>query len=139
MPARPAIAARCTMALVEPEIACRITEALRSDDLVRISLGFGPPAMAISAARLPVASAKRQRSDDTAGAVAEPGSMKPSVSARQAMVEAVPITIQVPGVGIHSSWARLRAWSSSEPSREDAHGPPQSAHAPRRVPPCLPA
>jgi hypothetical protein len=40
------------------------------------------------------------RSDDTAGAVAAPGSVKPSVSARQAMVDAVPITMQVPAVGI---------------------------------------
>ena len=88
------------MAFVEPDVACRITDALRSADLVRISLGRGPPAIAISAARLPVASAKRQRSDETAGAVAEPGSMKPSVSARQAIVEAVPITMQVPEVGM---------------------------------------
>jgi hypothetical protein len=40
------------------------------------------------------------RSDDTAGAVAALGSVKPSVSAKQAMVEAVPITMQVPDVGI---------------------------------------
>src|SRR5215207_10052892 len=131
MPARPAIAARCTIALVEPEIACRITDALRSADLVRISLGFGPPAMAISAARLPVASAKRQRSDETAGAVADPGSMKPSVSARQAMVEAVPITMQVPEVGISWSWARLRSGPSSEPARYAAHSRRQSVQAPR--------
>ena len=105
------------MALVEPEIACSTTEAFFSADLVRSSLGLGPPATAISAARLPVASAKRQRSDDTAGAVAVPGSMKPSVSAMQAMVEAVPITMQVPDVGISWSCARLRSSPSSEPAR----------------------
>ena len=53
-----------------------------------------------TAARRPVASAKRARSDDTAGAVAVPGRMKPSGSALQAMVEAVPITMQVPDVGM---------------------------------------
>ena len=58
------------------------------------------PDTAISAARLPVASAIRMRSDDTAGAVAAPGRVKPSVSAMQAMVAAVPITMQVPDVGI---------------------------------------
>ena len=75
-------------------------EAFFSADLVSSSLGFGPPVFAISAARLPVASANRQRSDETAGAVAEPGNMKPKVSAMQAMVEAVPMTMQVPEVGI---------------------------------------
>src|SRR6478736_5826033 len=109
MPARPAIAARCTIALVEPEVACSTTEAFFNADLVSNSLGFGPPVFAISAARLPVASANRQRSDDTAGAVAEPGSMKPKVSAMQAIVEAVPITMQVPEVGMSWSWARLRS------------------------------
>src|ERR1700744_2188602 len=99
MPARPAMAARCTMALVEPEVACSTTDAFLSDALVSNSLGFGPPVFAISAARRPVASAKRQRSDDTAGAVDVPGSMKPSVSAVTAMVEAGPITMQVPDGG----------------------------------------
>src|SRR3954453_203497 len=100
MPARPAMAARCTIAMVEPDVACSTTEAFFSADLVSNSLGLGPPVSAISAARLPVASANRQRSEDTAGAVAEPGSIKPRVSAMQAIVEAVPITMQVPDVGI---------------------------------------
>ena len=117
MPARPAMAARCTSALVEPDVACSTTDALRSAALVRISLGRGPPVLAISAARRPVASAIRARSDDTAGAVDEPGSMKPSVSARTAMVEAVPITMQVPEVGMSWSCARSRFGPSSEPAR----------------------
>ena len=58
-----------------------------------------------------------QRSDDTAGAVAVPGSMKPSVSAMQAMVEAVPITMQVPDVGMSWSCARPSSGPSSEPAR----------------------
>ena len=117
MPARPAIAARCTSALVEPLVACSTTEALRSAAVVRISRGRGPPARAISTARLPVASAMRMRSADTAGAVAAPGSVKPSVSAMHAMVEAVPITMQVPEVGISWSCARSRLASSSAPAR----------------------
>ena len=117
MPARPAMAARCTSALVEPEIACSTTEALRSAALVSSSLGFGPPVFAIVTACVPTASEKRARSDDTAGAVAVPGSMKPSVSARHAMVEAVPITMQVPEVGISWSWARPSSGPSSVPAR----------------------
>ena len=111
------MAARCTSALVEPQIACSTTEALRSAALVMIWRGVGPPAFAISTARLPVASARRMRSDDTAGAVAAPGSVKPSVSASDAMVEAVPITMQVPAVGISWSWARPSSTSSSVPAR----------------------
>src|SRR4029079_5204258 len=111
------MAARWTMALVEPEVACSTTEAFFSADLVRSSLGFGPPVLAISAARLPVASAQRQRSGDTAGAVAERGSMKAKVLAMQAIVEAVPITMQGPEVGISWSWARLRSGPSSVPAR----------------------
>ena len=63
-------------------------------------VGRDVPTTAIWAARAPVASARRVRSEDTAGAVAAPGRVKPSVSVRHAMVEAVPITMQVPAVGI---------------------------------------
>src|SRR5215207_5714187 len=73
MPARPAIAARCTTPLVEPLIACSTIDALRSEAAVTSSLGRGPPAFAIATARVPVASAIRMRSEDTAGAVAAPG------------------------------------------------------------------
>src|SRR5450631_3509669 len=47
--------------LVEPPIACSTTCALRNDAGVRSSLGFGPLALAISAATLPLASAERKR------------------------------------------------------------------------------
>ncbi len=77
-----------------------MTDALRSAVRLMIWRGVGSPDTAISAARLPVASAMRMRSDETAGAVAAPGSVNPRVSARHAMVEAVPITMQVPEVGI---------------------------------------
>ncbi len=65
--------------------------------------------------------------------------MKPSVSAMQAMVEAVPITMQVPEVGISWSCARSRSGPSSEPARNAAHSRRQSVQAPSRVPSCLPA
>src|SRR6185437_13436430 len=85
--------------LVDPPIACITTWALRKEDAVRISLGFGPLAMAIAAATLPLASARRKRSACGAGMVALIGSDIPSASVTQAMVEAVPITMQVPTDG----------------------------------------
>ena len=57
----------------------------------------------------------------------------------QAMVEAVPITMQVPEVGISWSWARSRSGPSSEPARNAAHSRRQSVQAPSRAPSCLPA
>ena len=59
-------------------------------------------ACASAAARRPVATAWRRRAPEPEGAVAPPGSISPSASVRQAMVDAVPITMQVPPVG-HSS------------------------------------
>ena len=50
--------------------------------------------------------------------------MKPSVSAMHAMVEAVPITMQVPEVGISWSWARSRSGPSSVPARIVRPQPP---------------
>src|SRR6266540_426398 len=47
--------------LVEPPIACSTTCALRNEAAVSNSLGFGPFALAITAATLPLASAERRR------------------------------------------------------------------------------
>ena len=77
MPARPAIAARCTMPFVEPPIACSTISALRKLRSVNSSVGRGVPAFAISTARLPLASAMRTRSACTAGTAAAYGSEKP--------------------------------------------------------------
>jgi hypothetical protein len=60
---------------------------------------LGRAGIAISAARLPLASAMRRRSAWVAGAVALMGSARPSASMMQAMVLAVPITMQVPTEG----------------------------------------
>src|SRR3954466_4326666 len=87
------------MPLVDPPIACMTICAFRNAEGVRISLGRGPPETAISAARLPLASAMRTRSACGAGTVALIGSDRPMDSVMQAMVEAVPITIQVPTDG----------------------------------------
>src|SRR6202046_763382 len=85
--------------LVDPPIACSTTSAFRNEALVSNSLGFGPFATAIAAATLPLASAQRKRSACGAGIVALIGSDRPSASVMQAMVEAVPITMQEAGRG----------------------------------------
>src|SRR5262249_61857509 len=85
--------------LVEPPIACNTTWAFRNEDAVRSSLGFGPLAFAIAAATRPLASADRKRSACGAGMVALIGRLRPGVSVMQAMVGAVPITMQVPTDG----------------------------------------
>src|SRR5260370_40635516 len=85
--------------VVEPPSACSTAGALRTDEAVRNSLGRGHFALAIAAATLPLASAKRNRSAWGAGIVALIGSDRPSASVRQAIVLAVPITMQVPTDG----------------------------------------
>ena len=97
MPSRPAMAVRCTMALVEPptDISTRI--AFSTDFGVMTCRGVIRVSMSRTAA-LPVSSAATSRSECTAGIAAVPGSDMPSASAMQAMVDAVPITAQVPAV-----------------------------------------
>src|SRR5258708_10046018 len=85
--------------LVDPPIACSTTCAFLNEAGVRNSLGFGPFALAISAATLPLASAERKRSACGAGMVALIGSDRPSASVMQAMVEAAPLTIPRPTAG----------------------------------------
>src|SRR5262249_10363707 len=80
------------IALVEPPIASRTRSAFSTEAGVMTSRGSGPPERAKAAARNPLASAIRSRSACTAGMVALPGKLMPSVSAMQAMVLAVPIS-----------------------------------------------
>src|SRR6202012_3951866 len=112
-----AIAVRWISPLVEPPIACITICALRNEDGVRNSLGFGPFAFAIAAATLPLASAERKRSACGAGIVALIGSDRPSASVTQAIVEAVPITMQVPTDGASRPFTASISWSSISPAR----------------------
>ena len=120
--------------LVEPPIACNTTCALRNEDLVRTSLGFGPFALAMAAATLPLASARRKRSACGAGIVALNGSDSPSVSVMQAMVLAVPITMQVPTDGASRPFTASISLSSISPARYFAHSLRQSVQAPSTSP-----
>ena len=85
------------MALVEPPTAISTRMAFSTDFSVMTWLGRIGSAISRTAA-LPVSSAATSRSACTAGMAAVPGSDMPSASAMQAMVEAVPITAQVPAV-----------------------------------------
>src|SRR5215470_6191663 len=120
--------------LVEPPMACITICALRNDDLVRNSLGFGPFALASAAATLPLASASRKRSACGAGMVALIGSERPSASVTQAMVEAVPITMQVPTDGASRPLTASISLSSISPARYFAHNLRQSVQAPKTSP-----
>ena len=67
-----------------------------------------------STALRPVNSAKRKRSAITAGTAAVPGRLMPAASTMQAIVLAVPITMQVPVVGASFSLtASISVWSIS--------------------------
>src|ERR1700733_3083448 len=120
--------------LVEPPIACSTTCAFRNEDAVKNSLGFGPLALAIAAATLPLASAERKRSAWGAGMVALIGSDRPSVSVMQAMVLAVPITMQVPTDGASRPLTASISTSSISPARYLPHSRRQSVQAPRTSP-----
>src|SRR5215470_6752333 len=120
--------------LVEPPIACSTTCAFRNDDAVRSSLGLGPLALAIAAATRPLASADRKRSACGAGMVALIGRLRPSVSVTQAMVEAVPITMQVPTDGASRPLTASISLSSISPARYFAHNLRQSVQAPKTSP-----
>src|SRR6476660_8438797 len=120
--------------LLEPPIACSTTCAFRNDDAVSNSLGFGPLALAIPAATLPLASAERKRSACGAGIVALIGSDRPSASVMQAMVEAVPITMQVPTDGASRPLTSSISASSISPARYLAHSRRQSVQAPSTSP-----
>src|SRR3954466_13932335 len=120
--------------LVEPPIAWSTTCALRNEAAVRNSLGFGPLALAIAAATLPLASADRKRSACGAGIVALIGSERPSASVMHAMVEAVPITMQVPTEGANRLLTASISTSSISPARYFPHSRRQSVHAPSTSP-----
>src|SRR6266481_9744982 len=120
--------------LVEPPIACSTTCALRNDEAVRNSLGRGLFALAIAAATLPLASAKRNRSAWGAGIVALIGSDRPSASVMQAIVLAVPITMQVPTDGARRPLTASISTSSISPARYLPHSRRQSVQAPSTSP-----
>ena len=94
-PTRPAMARRCNTALVEPPIAPLVRIAFSKARLVITSEGFRS-SFTISTIRRPESWAITRRRESTAGIAALPESAMPRASAMLAMVEAVPIVLQVP-------------------------------------------
>src|SRR5262249_19046535 len=90
------MATRWMIALVLPPIAMSARIALSNAPAVRTWDGLGPPARAISTARRPDSSASASRRESGAGIAALPGSVIPSASTIDAIVDAVPITMQWP-------------------------------------------
>lgn len=117
------MAVRWMIAFVAPETADRATMALWNTARVMTADGRRS-SWTRSTARRPVATPKRRRSDETAGAVPARGSVMPSASRTQPMVEAVPITMHVPAVGHSSVPTSVISSSSSTPPR---YSPPQAA------------
>src|SRR3981081_3043684 len=120
--------------LVEPPIACSTTCAFRNDEAVSNSLGRGALALGMAAATLPLALDQRNRSACGAGIVALIGSDRPSASVMQAMVEAVPITMQVPTDGARRPLTASISTSSISPARYFAHSLRQSVQPPTTSP-----
>ena len=136
-PARRAMAMRWITALVDPPSAASTTDALRNDARVRYSRGSAPQWVS-STMRLPVITACRSRSPDPESGVAPPGSIRPSVAVRQAMVEAVPMTMHVPPVGHRDCSISPISSRSISPARCRSQYRRQSVQAPRRSPCQLP-
>src|SRR5258708_2992790 len=119
--------------LVEPPIASSTRSAFSTDFAVMMTSGVSLEPISLTASA-PVASAARSRSACTAGMAAVPGSTMPSASTRQAMVEAVPITAQVPAVVASLPSTSLISLSSTLPARYCAQNRRQSVQAPSRSP-----
>jgi hypothetical protein len=114
------MAMTCTRALVDPPSAINTVMAFSNDPRVRMSRGFRS-SHTISTMRLPEAVASRPWLESTAGTAEPPGSVSPRVSVMAVMVDAVPITMQVPGeramppsISFQSASVMLPARSSAQ-------------------------
>ena len=107
------------IALVEPEIACSVLIAFSNALRVRMSVGRMSRSTSSTICR-PAVSATWARRESTAGIAAAPGSVSPSASVMQAIVDAVPIVMQWPlerdiefSISVKSASVILPARSSS--------------------------
>ena len=107
------------IALVEPPMAMPVRMALSKASRVRIFEGLRS-SRTISMMRRPDISASAIRRESAAGIAALPGSVMPSVSAIEAMVEAVPITMQCPAERERHASISQNSSSLSRPARRSA-------------------
>ena len=115
-PARPAIATRWMIALVDPPSAIAAVTAFSNAAVVMMSRGFRS-SHTISTMRRPAADAMRGCAESAAGIDEAPGSVMPSASTVAAIVDAVPIVMQVPNERAMPSSISRQAQSSSRPAR----------------------
>ena len=106
-------------AFVAPPRAISTVIALSKASAVRICDGGGPPS-ASSTARAPVASAARARAASTAGMAAVPGRHMPSASTSDAIVDAVPISLQCPKLGVAAVSSSSNSASLIRPARSSS-------------------
>src|SRR5882672_7007067 len=92
-PARRAMAIKWITELVEPPQATTQVTALSKEEAVRRFFGVAS-SQTSSTARFPVAVAILAWCESAAGIEAAPGSVRPSVSTADVMVEAVPMVMQ---------------------------------------------
>ena len=129
MPSRPAIAVRCITAFVEPPIACSVRMPFSNASRVRMRDGRSP-SRAISTIRRPAASESLSRRESAAGIAPLPGGAMPIASDTAAIVDAVPITMQCPGLRTipvcrspHSSGVMRPARNSASYRRQSVQEP----------------
>ncbi len=116
MPSLPAIASRCTTALVEPPMAASATIALWNEPIVTMSDRRRSASMMSTISR-PVSCDFSSRRLSGAGVPARPGMIVPSASATSAMVEAVPIVLQCPRLRIIDDSDFMKSACESVPPR----------------------
>jgi hypothetical protein len=119
MPARPAMATRWIMALVEPPMASSVTIALSKLSARRMSRGF-KSSHTMSTMRLPESVAIFAWFESGAGIDDAPGSVSPSASAIDIIVAAVPIVMHVPGERAMPSSISCQSRSVMLPARSSA-------------------
>jgi len=110
----------CTTAFVEPPSARIAVIALSTAAAVAMSRGFRS-SHTMSTMRRPVSAASRACRESAAGIDEAPGNVKPSASAADVIVDAVPIVMHVPGerampssIACHCSSVRLPARFSAQ-------------------------
>src|ERR1700704_4700949 len=124
-------------ALVDPPQASTQVTALSNEDGVSRLCGVAP-SPPTSPARLPVAVAIFAGGESAAGIDAEPGSARPSASAAEVMVDAVPIVMQWPGERAMPSSISSQSFSVIVPARSSAQYLRESLPEPSTCPCQLP-
>ena len=127
------MATRWMSAFVDPPADITTRIALSKASAVSTSRGRWSSST-ISTMRRPLAVASREWFESTAGIEAAPASDSPSASVAIAIVEAVPIVMQVPGERAMPSSTSRQAQSSIVPARSSAQYFQASLPLPRTPP-----